>query len=479
MDQRSRRAVRHLGDVHGVARGAASSTWRTHRQTESKDVPLQDVTLSPEPDSREVRLHTAKRLAEPGHTVRSRLRLLTANWFAWTWNYLKYVLRPRFRPFPTYKASLEGSSGIIKMYGATEKGQEPDGTVTVALAGDWGSGTLSAYKVADIVKGFTPDYTIHLGDVYYSGTGDEFKDFFLPQDAWPEGTVGTFALNGNHEMYSGGTAYFKALTSGEKLTYRVEGHDEPVPQAVSYFCLENEHWRIVAIDTGYYARTFPFLELLDTHLLKLHSAVCKWLDEVVFKDADDRRPVILLSHHEWFSAYDAEYKRMGKPLARYLDRVLLWFWGHEHRFSGYAPFGLDKNGHTVRARCIGHGGIPFDIAYPHRHRNLVCSDERINPESTNYVDARQQLGFCGFALLTFEGPTLSVEYYDETNRSDPLLKEIWEWNEKQGTYRGTVEGGDKLAKYTDEKDGDPKVPPKRVVGSLLPPRIKALGGTWP
>lgn len=480
MAPRSTRPVRNLGDVHGVARGAASSAWRTSRQTVIAREHWADPTRAAKPVSPTVRFEAAALVTEPRATLRSRFKLLTVNILAWAWNYVKFVLRPRFRPFPTYTAPPEQAPGIIKM---------KRGPVTVALAGDWGSGTYSAYRVADrISKEFTADYTIHLGDVYYSGTGREFDEYFMPEDAWPEGTMGTFALNGNHEMYSGGKAYFEALRQrtrpilneqgeqiGEKpgkLTHQVEGRPDRVPQDVSYFCLENEHWRFVALDTGYYARSFPFLELFDTQLIKLHAANRKWLKQVVFADSNDRRPVILLSHHEWFSAYDSEYTRMGKQVRPYLDRVLLWFWGHEHRFSAYAPFGLDEHGPQVRARCIGHAGVPFDIAYPKRHRRLVCSDERISSESTNYVDAEQQLGFCGFALLKLDGPKLSVAYYDEREGLPPLLEETWLWDARSGTATGTATGGAALAKY---KDGYPKVPPKRVDDLE---RISALGGTW-
>ena len=274
-------------------------------------------------------------------------------------------------------------------------------------------------------------------------------------------------------MYSGGRPYFGALKA---LTHVINGQREAQPQDVSYFCLQNDCWRILAIDTGYYAKSFPVLELFDTHLIKLHGAIRTWLKEVVFKDPDDRRPVILLSHHEWFSAYDSEYKRMGKQMAPYLDRVLLWFWGHEHRFSGYAPFGFGDSP-KVRARCIGHGGVPFDIAYPERHRGLVFSDERISAESTNRVHAKQQLGYCGFAFLKFVGPKLTVSYYDERKNSDPLLKETWIWNKESGTAKGEVEGGSQLAKYEDEYEY-PKVPPKRVGDPGGKVRLKALGGMW-
>ena len=96
----------------------------------------------------------------------------------------------------------------------------------------------------------------------------------------------------------------------------------------------------------------------------------------MFADPGDRRPVILLSHYQWFSAFDSESRRVGSQLAPYLDRVLLWFWGHEHRFAGYAPFGF--NGRLMRARCIGHGGMPIELGkLPKRSdRPLVFTDER-------------------------------------------------------------------------------------------------------
>ncbi len=464
------RAERHLADVHGVSRGAASSAWRTHRRgpealTEPEVALRADFELAHEAPA-----SLSWQELQRGAKIRSRLRLLTSAVLAWAWNYFKYVFRRRY-PFPTYatlakqhpKSLTTGSpsrNGIIELQGST-----------VALAGDWGTGTKSAYAVAQRIRKLSPDYTIHLGDVYYSGTGKEFDCYFLPDDAWPHGTKGTFALNGNHEMYSGGRAYFNALKR-EPLTYTVGG--ERVPQEVSYFCLQNADWRILGIDTGYYAKSFPVLELFDTQLIKLHRAIRAWLKDVVFADPNDRRPVILLSHHEWFSAFDSEYKRMGKQMQPYLGSVLLWFWGHEHRFAGYGPFGFD-GGPKVRARCIGHGGIPFDIAYPHRNRELVFSDERIDCASTNQINARQQLGFCGFSVLTFEGPNLRVEYYDESGES-PLLVERWSYDSQTGTATGVVEGGRQLAKYRDGAGGEK---PKRVCGAEEGlERLGAVGGTW-
>jgi hypothetical protein len=57
-----------------------------------------------------------------------------------------------------------------------------------------------------------PDITIHLGDVYFAGKQEEFDEYFMGADDWPRGSLQrsdeitalpSYALNGNHEMYSG------------------------------------------------------------------------------------------------------------------------------------------------------------------------------------------------------------------------------------------------------------------------------------
>ena len=50
---------------------------------------------------------------------------------------------------------------------------------TFSLVGDWGTGTDEAQKVAERVADFAPDYTIHLGDVYFVGDAEEVRENFL------------------------------------------------------------------------------------------------------------------------------------------------------------------------------------------------------------------------------------------------------------------------------------------------------------
>ena len=348
--------TRTLKEVQGAPRSAARSLWRTQK------------SRNPE-------------------------ALLIRNVLPWIANYLRVALLPKhdFVAYPIPPGNQ--STGVFDM---------PDSCV-VALAADWGTGTSPAYRVAKDMAMQKPDFTIHLGEVYYSGTLEEFRDYFLP--SWPRGSQRTLILNGNHEMYSGGSGYFDFAFSA-------------VSQRASYFCLENKHWRIIGLDTGYYARTFPLLEPLLKGLIRLPDSVVKWLQEIVFRDPKDRRPTILLSHHPWFSSFDAEYGGIGTGVLPYLDRTLLWFWGHEHRFSGYGRFGPDS-GPSVRARCLGHGGMPIELGeQPKRSRNLVFYDAR----QTGTVDG-QPIGACGYAVIRFKGSILEIEYRDENGTS--LLLEEW------------------------------------------------------
>jgi hypothetical protein len=334
---------------------------------------------------------SALRTAQEQVIARSTAKLLSRDAVEWAWQYAKHLLQGR-RPFPTYGP---GQSGLFPI---------PD-AVHVALAADWGTGTDSAYAVAAAIAARRPEITIHLGDVYFTGAAAEFADFFLPDDCWPRGTLRTFALNGNHEMYSGGRGYF----------------DHALPQLgqpASYFCLHNAHWRIVALDTGYYTKRG--LSLLFHDDTRLHEATLQWLESVVFADPADVRPVILLSHHQWFSAFDTrEYPAVGHALEPYLSRVALWFWGHEHRFVGYAPY-APTGGTPVRARCIGHGGMPVELG-----ATLVRPERRpvfIDDRKAAVLDG-DDIGYCGFASLRFDGSSLTVDYIDEQNR--PLLTERW------------------------------------------------------
>ncbi len=394
--------VRSVEEVKNVPRGPARSLWRTAKEQVAVHGPVRPpVELAPtEPAAR---------------TIRERVAFLRHAILRWADEYLKHIFQSR-RPLPAYRT---GHTGVYRL----------PNDVLVAIASDWGTGTPSAYKVADQIVMVEPDVTVHLGDVYYSGTEEEYQTYFMAPGCWPRGKLnqggtnaasGTYVLNANHEMYSGGRGYFDVALPG-------------LQQETSYFCLENDYWRIVAVDTGYHCTRGlkKVLSFIFGDRTRLDSANLTWLERVVFRDPADRRPTILLSHHQWFSAFDdRDYPTIGEQLQPYLDRVALWFWGHEHRFAGYTAF--SPRGTKVRARCIGHGGMPIEIGWKHKEPNpAVFSDQR---QAAATADGTR-LGFCGFALLEFRSEQLVVTYVDENGQK--LLKE--KWINKGRTLTGSAE----------------------------------------
>jgi hypothetical protein len=86
-----------------------------------------------------------------------------------------------------------------------------------------------------------------------------------------------------------------------------------------------------------------------------------------------------------------------------LPQVYAWFWGHEHRCVVIG----DHMG--IKARCIGHGGIPSTVPYGapiFPEVPVVKVDERAAPDTE---------GTCyhGFALLQFGSGSVDVSYIDE------------------------------------------------------------------
>jgi len=155
-----------------------------------------------------------------------------------------------------------------------------NGEIRIALAGDWGTGTDEAAKVADEIVACGPHYSIHLGDVYYVGdpteVGANFLDIPNPRFPykpckWPQGTEGAFALNGNHEMYARGFGYFDLILPALGL------RGSPRGQGASYFCLENDDWRIIALDTGYNSVGVPILEQFIQPDCALPPTLIEWL----------------------------------------------------------------------------------------------------------------------------------------------------------------------------------------------------------
>jgi len=323
----------------------------------------------------------------------------------WIVEYISLRIGPRHR-FLTY-AKSDPDQGVYRLEGDDTK-------IRIALAGDWATGTDEAALIGQLIAKFKPHYSIHLGDVYYVGGPNEVDENFLGIKSssndydpclWPNGSRGSFALNGNHEMYARGYAYFDRMLP--KLGLISDG--KPHGQKASFFCLENDHWRIIDLDTGYNSIGWPIIEYIKQPACALRAEQIDWLREVVRPRDDDSRGIILLTHHQYYSRYDYWYTKQAKQLAEFFSRPVLWFWGHEHRMAIYPEYGV-RGGIRAFGRCIGHGGMPVDLppAKPkHPDRAVEFVDKRHYPNDENLT-----IGFNGFARMSLDGNRTTIDYVD-------------------------------------------------------------------
>jgi hypothetical protein len=278
----------------------------------------------------------------------------------------------------------------------------PD-AVTIGVIGDWGTGNWrnppnpgASTDVGSHLCFLKPDITIHLGDVYYAGTSDQEVHSF--SKIWPAGNKGSFALNSNHEMYSGAKPYFNAISSAPFAQQ----------QGCSYFALENANWIVVGLDSAYFSPEsglymdgllFPSNKPNEQNAFLLANAV---------NAQQNGKKLILLTHHngldlpgansnELYNQVIAAFPAGGGPT--------YWYWGHEHAAAVYQPFGPSG----VLCRCCGHGSLPWGQSSDLANGPKVIWHEN---RSARDPDIAQRV-FNGFAFLTLNGPNLQEAFYDE------------------------------------------------------------------
>ncbi|MBL7731449.1 MAG: metallophosphoesterase [Chitinophagaceae bacterium] len=243
----------------------------------------------------------------------------------------------------------------------------------VVILGDYGTGlTDGIIMLMSILVNQKPDYIIHIGDVYYSGTGSEtaaYVNMFTQAFKATGMKVPVFSIPGNHEYMSGGAPFFEQVLQMNKNN----GFPQ-YAQTASYFCLRNESNTIqfLSMDTGVNSvNAYLPNGLTAAYSPWLWYSEMEWIWDKLnsFKNGK----TILLSHHQLFSVsgvindgnnvvWVAPGSGMDKlqfmngnlynALSPYFGQVAAWFWGHEHLLCIYqdGQLGLKKG------RLIGNSG---------------------------------------------------------------------------------------------------------------------------
>ncbi len=303
----------------------------------------------------------------------------------------------------------------------------------IALLGDWGADNDHAQRIAALVRKSGANIVIHLGDIYYAGNQYECERFL---ENWPLKVAGrnSFALNGNHEMYSRGIPYFNTVLPA-------------FDQEASYFTLYNENWQLHGLDTAYVPfsidGTVPdagkpglmnrFLHYVSGGKITENGAQpddrlkaqWEWLKEKI--SGEPKKKNILLSHNQPISAYLPEYQAghplywqflmLQEQLPNGLNAVLAWFFGHEHKGTIYK----DGDHLDFKARLIGNGAIPHsvqELAPAQRDEsNAPCAAVfTVNNKALakDFLGIGElDLALSTFALITLDGPNATVEYINE------------------------------------------------------------------
>ncbi len=290
---------------------------------------------------------------------------LDRNWLTAALHYVYYKLFPKeIAPFATIDPVTKKPFSPVVHPLQSGNGE----TVKIAILGDWGTGTYDpeerpdkqtgavkgpAFDVINAIGNMHPgvDYVIHLGDVYYAGTGpgalidaDEEQHNLI--DMWTITTKGAFTLNSNHEMYSGANGLIPVgLEAGGPFS--IQNHR-------TFFALSFGDWVILGLDSAYFCdddNLYMDGRLIDPEQLAF-----------VRKYGAPANKVMVMTHHNGL-AYDASKKMQlwedltcAKALGRAPD---YWYWGHVHdgiAYSAKAP----SDGAIVR--CVGNAAIPYAVA---------------------------------------------------------------------------------------------------------------------
>jgi 3',5'-cyclic AMP phosphodiesterase CpdA len=191
-------------------------------------------------------------------------------------------------------------------------------------------------------------------------------------------------------MYSGAQGYYGKGLKAPQFSLQ---------NNTSYFAIQGEKWIIIGLDSAYYDKSDLFMNgaLTDANQINF----IKGLNTA-------NKTVIVLTHHNPTNIEGTGTTQGATQLP---------LWNQTLSALGRPP----DYWYGVKARCAGHGAIPFGVAWGLQnpdgtnkpsveyfaHELLSSAYERIDLQQTNRV-------LNGFAMLTIGPDTIKEEFIDQT-----------------------------------------------------------------
>jgi hypothetical protein len=285
----------------------------------------------------------------------------------------------------------------------------------IAVFGDWGTGIWEdgelkknpAQLVSQAITNLRPDIVIHLGDVYYCGTAWEEENHF--EALLPTGSLYTFTLNSNHEMYDGAHGYYDVALKNPNLAGQ---------QGTSYFSLSFGNFLLLGLDSAYDDPTplYRCGAILNTQVEFIRERVRE----------HPGKQIIVMTHHNPISWNGTKLstRDIDSGLASDLLNALgkwpdYWYYGHLHNGIVYKGPELKESGLLPEAdgvpklRCMGHGGIPIGEAFGLEGSNLIDYSVRTQVSGGGMTLKNRVLN--GFALITLTDNDILEQIYEVQN----------------------------------------------------------------
>jgi Calcineurin-like phosphoesterase len=309
--------------------------------------------------------------------------------------------------------------------------------LSLFLFGDWGTGLNLAAQVTQRIReqlntsdGSRQCHVIHLGDVYYVGESDEYLKRMIP--FWPvtsaqRNVIGSWSVNGNHDMYSGGEGYFDTLL---RKDYMLRWHGDQFGEPSSFFLIEDKDWQVFGLDTSWKIPSLgdaifgkPTLKDYGGQNGVLTKEQVTWMSRV----RNPAKGCILLTHHQPASSRTSESQHADEAVAMMKaagvhSQIDAWIWGHEHRCVVFKPKAQRKNQRLKEApafcACLGHGGVPVtkkNMELDKRIPDVLWEEDRLDADAPIY-EGQRVVPF-GFGRIDTKPGAFEFQAFDHNGKA--------------------------------------------------------------